>query len=141
MAKYQAKTKEENTSVESFIARIPEQQVRDDCNEMVRIMEKASGFKAKIWGTGIVGFGRYHYKYESGHEGDSCLAGFAPRKGNIAIYTNLRLDQDSALLKKLGKFKNGKSCINIKKLDDIDKGVLSQLIEMGVKNMMKKYPS
>jgi len=127
--------------VETFIAKIPEQQVRDDCSEMVKIMEKASGYKAKIWGTGIVGFGRYHYKYESGHEGDSCLAGFAPRKGNIAIYTNLHLDPDSALLKKLGKFKNGKSCINIKKLEDIDKAVLSQLIEMGVKNMIKKYPS
>ena len=83
-------------------------------------MEKVTGHKAKMWGTGIVGFGKYHYKYESGHEGDSCIAGFAPRKGNIAIYTGLYLDGE---------------------MGDINKDVLAQIIDKGVKNVMKKYPS
>ena len=135
------KTKPTGESVEKFLNTIVDPVKRKDCFEIAEMMKRVSRCEPQMWGPAIVGFGSYHYKYESGHEGDSCLAGFAPRKGNIAIYTNLRLDQDSALLKKLGKFKNGKSCINIKKLDDIDKGVLSQLIEMGVKNMMKKYPS
>ena len=140
MAKYEAKTKEQTTSVESFIAQIEDEQIRDDCRELVRMMEKASGHKAKMWGSGIVGFGKYHYKYDSGHEGDSCLTGFAPRKGNIAIYTNLRLEESDSLMNKLGKYKNGKSCINIKKMDDVDKKILYELIDTGVKGMLKKYP-
>lgn len=140
MAKYEAKTKEQTTSVESFIDQIEDEQIRDDCRELVRMMEKASGHKGKIWGSGIVGFGKYHYKYDSGHEGDSCLTGFAPRKGNIAIYTNLRLEDSESLMNKLGKYKNGKSCINIKKMDDVDKKILYELIDTGVKGMLKKYP-
>jgi len=140
MAKYEAKTNEEATSVASFISNIQDDQIRRDCKELLRIMENASGHKAKMWGSGIVGFGKYHYKYDSGHEGDSCLTGFAPRKGNIAIYTNLNLAENQILMDKLGKYKNGKGCINIKKMSDIDKDTLSNLINMGVKNILKKYP-
>jgi hypothetical protein len=80
MAKYEAKTKEETTSVSSFISNIQDDQIRSDCKELLRIMENASGHKAKMWGAGIVGFGKYHYKYDSGHEGDSCLPGSRPAK-------------------------------------------------------------
>lgn len=141
MAKYEAKTKQESTSVASFLNALEDEQVKADCKALVKLMKEVSGFEPAMWGGSIVGFGKYHYKYESGHEGDSCLTGFSPRKGNISIYTNMYLDDDSPLMKKLGKFKNGKSCIYIKKMADIDEGILSKIIDKGIKGLKLKYPS
>jgi hypothetical protein len=141
MAKYEAKTKQESTSVADFLNAIEDAQVKADCKALVKLMKEVSGFEPAMWGGSIVGFGKYHYKYESGHEGDSCLTGFSPRKGNISIYTNMYLEDDSPLMKKLGKFKNGKSCIYIKKMADIDQSILAKIIDKGIKGLQLKYPA
>lgn len=141
MAKYEAKTKQESTSVADFLNAIEDAQVKADCKALVKLMKEVSGFEPAMWGGSIVGFGKYHYKYESGHEGDSCLTGFSPRKGNISIYTNMYLEDDSPLMKKLGKFKNGKSCIYIKKIADIDQSILAKIIDKGIKGLQLKYPA
>ena len=141
MAKYEAKTKQESTSVADFLNAIEDAQMKLDCKALVKLMKEVSGFEPAMWGGSIVGFGKYHYKYESGHEGDSCLTGFSPRKGNISIYTNMYLEDDSPLMKKLGKFKNGKSCIYIKKMADIDPSILAKIIDKGIKGIKLKYPS
>ncbi|TAG99874.1 MAG: DUF1801 domain-containing protein [Sphingobacteriales bacterium] len=141
MAKYEAKTKQESTSVAGFLNAIEDAQVKADCKALVKLMKEVSGFEPAMWGGSIVGFGKYHYKYESGHEGDSCLTGFSPRKGNISIYTNIYLEDNSPLMKKLGKFKNGKSCIYIKKMADIDPSILAKIIDKGIKGLQLKYPA
>jgi hypothetical protein len=93
-----------------------------------------------MWGPSIVGFGQYHYKYESGHEGYSCLAGFSPRKGNLTVYVMGDFANKESLLKKLGKYKMSKACIYIKKLEDIDMDVLEKIVKGSVDYTKKKYP-
>jgi hypothetical protein len=132
------KTKATDLSVAAFLDKIEDKQVRDDCKAISKIMEKVSGSKPKMWGSSIVGFGSYHYKYDSGHEGDACLTGFAPRKGNITLYIMLGLN-DPELLKKLGKHKTGKGCLYVKKLEDVDVKILEKLIRNGVDGIKKKY--
>ena len=140
MAKYEAKTKQESTSVASFLNALEDEQVKADCKALVKLFEKTTGFKATMWGTAIIGFGKYHYKYDSGHEGDSCLAGFSPRKGKISLYANMYYSDDTDAMAKLGKFKAGKGCIYIKKLSDINQEVLSLIIANGIKGIRKRYP-
>ena len=140
MAKYDAKTKPGADSVDAFIEGIADVQMREDCKALVGLMRRVSGHEPVLWGGSIVGFGKYHYKYESGHEGDSCLTGFAPRKGYISVYTNMYLDEDAPLMKKLGKFKNGKACLNIKRLSDVDEEILARLIDKGIKGIKIRYP-
>jgi hypothetical protein len=135
----EAKTKPTEQSVEGFLEQLADEQVRDDCFAIVKLMKKVTGEKPKMWGPSIVGFGKYHYRYESGHEGDSCLAGFSPRKQNITLYVLPDAVGHAALMKKLGKHKAGKGCIYIKKLDDIDTGVLEKLIAQSVDTIKKKY--
>ncbi len=134
------KTKPTTQSVEDFINKIDNEQVRDDCSALIKLMKKVTGSKPVLWGPSIIGFGKYHYKYESGHEGDSCLIGFSPRKQNISIYIMSGFAQRTDLLKKLGKHKAAKACLYIKKLEDVDMSVLQQLIEYSVKYLQKKYP-
>ena len=135
------KTKLTELSVESFLEQVADEQVREDCFSIVKLMKKVTGTKPKMWGSAIVGFGQYHYKYESGHEGDMCLAGFSPRKQNITLYVLAGgIEAYSDLLKKLGKHKTGKGCLYIKKLDDIDTGVLEKLIARSVDTLKKEYP-
>ncbi|PSL23070.1 DUF1801 domain-containing protein [Chitinophaga ginsengisoli] len=134
------KTKPTEQTVASFLDGVPDENVRKDCFDLAKLMEKATGFPSKMWGTSIVGFGQYHYKYESGHEGYSCLAGFAPRKQNIALYV-MAFDNRQALLDKLGKYKAGKGCLYIKKLSDVDGEVLKQLVKESVAYLQKKYPN
>lgn len=134
------KTKPTSQSVEDFINKIDNEQVRDDCSALIKLMKKVTGSKPVLWGPSIIGFGKYHYKYESGHEGDSCLIGFSPRKQNISIYIMSGFAQCTDLLKKLGKHKAAKACLYIKKLEDVDMSVLQQLIEYSVKYLQKKYP-
>lgn len=137
----EAKTKPTDQSVDAFIDNIPQEQVRDDCRALVKMMKKITGKSPKMWGPSIIGFGKYHYKYESGHEGDSCLAGFSPRKQNITIYAMLGIDDFSDLLQKLGKHKAGKGCLYIKKLNDVDVDVLETIIRKSVLRLEKMYPA
>ncbi|MBC7827197.1 MAG: DUF1801 domain-containing protein [Chitinophagaceae bacterium] len=135
------KTKPTEQSVESFLDKITDETVRDDCSVLIRLMKKITGTPPKMWGPSIVGFGKYHYKYDSGHEGDSCITGFSPRKQNITLYLMGGLADHTDLLKKLGKHKTGKGCLYLKKLDDVDMDILEKLIKQSVEFMKKKYPS
>jgi hypothetical protein len=115
--------------------------VRDDCRELIKLMKKVTGSPPKMWGPSIIGFGQYHYKYESGHEGDMCITGFSPRKGNLTLYVMGSFPGQDALLKKLGKFKASKACLYIKKLEDIDMTVLEKIVKGTVDYTKKKYPT
>ena len=133
------KTKPTEQAVESFIDKSQDEQVRDDCYTLIAMMERATGCKAKMWGTAIIGFDTYHYRYESGREGDMCLVGFSPRKANISLYVMLGAIQAESLLKKLGKYKSAKGCLYIKKLSDVDPAVLQKIIEKCVTVMRKLH--
>ena len=122
------KTKATEASVERYLAAIEDEARREDCEALTRLMTKATKHPPKMWGTSIVGFGSYHYKYESGREGDSCLTGFSSRKGDISVYLMGSFPQREALLAKLGKCKTAKACLYIRKLSDVDLKVLEQLV-------------
>ncbi len=134
------KTKPTKESVEDFINKISDESVRDDCLALVKMMETITGSAPSMWGTSIIGFGKYHYRYDSGHEGDSCLTGFSPRKQNITLYVMPGFTEHTDLWKKLGKHKAGKGCLYIKRLSDIDTSVLKKLIAQSVKFLKAKYP-
>lgn len=133
------KTRPTEQSVDTFLNNIPAEQIRDDCRQMAAIMMRVTGSPPKMWGSGIVGFGQYHYKYLSGHEGDSCLAGFSPRKDAIAVYVMLPDSERDSFLKKLGKHKAAKACVYIKKLADVDVHVLESLIARSVQSVVEQY--
>lgn len=133
------KTKPTKVTVEDFINKIADEGVRDDCNALIKIMKKVTGEKPVMWGPSIVGFGLYHYKYESGHEGDMCIAGFSPRKPNLTVYLMPGFSEQTDLLKKLGKHKTGKSCLYFKRLSDVDTKVLEKMIADSVKQVNEKY--
>ncbi|MEP7237365.1 MAG: DUF1801 domain-containing protein [Ferruginibacter sp.] len=139
MAKYQAKTKENTGSVKDFIKTIPDEQRQKDALVIVDIMEKQSGFPAKMWGPAIIGFGSYHYVYESGHEGDAPLVGFSPRKTEFALYLSSAFDKRAELLQKFGKHKTAKACVYIKNIEDIDVAVFKKMITASLKYMKAKY--
>ena len=104
------------------------------------MMQEATGCEPKMWGASMIGFGSYHYKYDSGREGDFMLVGFAPRKSNISVYIIPGFSDYESELEKLGKHKTGKSCLYINKLEEVDKNVLQHLISDSVVRMRKKYP-
>ena len=131
------KTKLNDASVEDFLNTVSDEQIRADCFEIAKIMRQVTKAEPKMWGSSIVGFGSYHYKGASGREGDWMLVGFSPRKQNLTLYIMAGFDRYNELMKKLGKFSTGKSCLYIKKLADVDKKVLKELISESVK-MMKK---
>lgn len=135
------KTTETKNSVPGYLNNIPDENRRKDCSEIIELIYKLTGLEPKMWGTGIVGFGSYHYKYESGHEGDAPLAAFAARANAIALYLALTIEQREDLLKRFGKHKTGKGCIYIQKLQDIDLKVLSKMITNSIANNKSKYPS
>jgi tagatose-1,6-bisphosphate aldolase len=139
MAKYQAKTTETELSVKDFIKKIPDEQRQKDALAMVEIMEKQSGFPAKMWGPAIIGFGSYHYVYESGHEGDAPLVGFSPRKNEFALYLSSSFDKREELLQQLGKHKTAKACVYIKKIEDIKVDILKKMVAASVKHVKAKY--
>lgn len=134
------KTKPTEVSVKEFIDKVENEQMRDDSRTLVKLMKKVTGENPKMWGPTIIGFGKYHYKYESGHEGYSCVAGFSPRKGNISVYVMNEGAKHQSLLKKLGKHKMAKACLYIKKLDDVDLDVLEEIVKGSVESVKKKYP-
>ena len=133
------KTKPTQLKVSDFIAGIENKVKRDDCRELMKLMAKITGNRAKMWGTAIVGYGKYHYKYESGREGDFFLTGFSPRKQALSIYIVSGFSINPELMEKLGKYKTGKSCLYVKKLDDVDRSALTQLVKESVAYIRKKY--
>lgn len=136
----QNKTVETTGSVDGYLASITDPERRADCMALVDIFSKASGYPAKMWGTAIVGFGSYHYKYDSGREGDAPLAGFSSRAKEISLYLSYDFDKRDELLAKFGKHKTGKACIYIKNLADIDPAVLGRMVKASVSQTRKKYP-
>lgn len=133
------KTKLNDASVTDFLNRISDEEKRKDCFEVLKMMKQAAKAEPKMWGASIVGFGKYHYKSASGREGDWMLIGFSPRKQNITLYIMPGFERNKDLLKKLGKHSiSGGSCLYIKKLSDVDKKVLKELVSGSVKVMKKK---
>ena len=121
-------TKVTEASVEEFLNTVEGEQKRKDSFEILKIMKQVTKQEPKMWGPAIIGFGSYHYKYESGREGDMPQIAFSPRKQNITLYIGVGDDSDNPLLKKLGKYTTGKVCLYIKKLADVDRSVLQELI-------------
>lgn len=129
MAKAANKTTETKGSVEEFLDAVEDEGKRADCYELLKIMKQITKEKPKMWGPSIVGFGNYTDRYESGREGDWFLAGFSPRKQNLTLYIMSGFSRYEELMKKLGTYKNGKSCLYVKRLDDVDRTVLKDLIK------------
>ncbi len=134
------KTKPNDESVLAFLNAVEHDQKRADSFEILEMMRELSGEEPKMWGPAIIGFGSYHYKYASGREGDFLRIGFSPRKQNISLYFMTGSERDQHLIKKLGKYKTGKSCLYIKKLADVDQNVLREMIISLLAVMDEKYP-
>jgi hypothetical protein len=133
------KTKETDADVDAFLAGVDHTKRQEDAIAMKAIMERLTGYTAKMWGASIVGFGSYDYVYESGHGGTFMLTGFSPRKTALTVYIMPGFSRAAELMAKLGKFKTGKSCLYINKLEDIDLTVLEELITDSVAFMKEKY--
>ncbi|MCG3160142.1 MAG: hypothetical protein JMDDDDMK_01178 [Acidobacteria bacterium] len=134
------KTKLNDASVDDFLNAIKDEQVRQDCWAIAEIMRKATKAEPKMWGSSIVGFGSYRYKYASGREGDWMQVAFSPRKQNISLYITSGFEGRDELLAKLGKHSCGKGCVYIKRLSDIHLPTLRKLINASVKHMLKTNP-
>lgn len=126
------KTVKTEASVEAYFAAIADEARRADCEALAAMMAKATGEPATMWGAGIVGFGSYHYTYDSGREGDMCRLGFSSRKDAIACY-GLGIEENAALVAQLGKIRTGKGCLYIRKLADVDAKVLEKLLKAGAR--------
>ena len=145
MGKYEAKTRPTERTVEDFIGAVQDPVRQADAREVDAMMRRVSGEEPRMWGPSIVGYGQYHYKYESGHEGDAPRLGFSPRKAELVLYV---LDycegdksEEEALLAGLGKHRRGKTCLYVKRLSEVDTGVLEQLAKRSWKRMAKRYPA
>jgi Domain of unknown function (DU1801) len=136
----EAKTKPTTASVKAYLDAIENDERRKDCKTLVTMMKRVTGCAPKMWGTSIVGFGTYHYKYASGHEGDSCLVGFAPRASAISVYLYPGEKGTAALFKALGPHKFGKACLYLKRLADIQLPVLEQLVALSVAETKRRHP-
>ena len=134
------KTKATEASVVAFITAVKPDQKRQDAFELLKLMEDTSGYTAKMWGDSIVGLGEYHYKYDSGREGDHMRLGFSPRKNNFSLYIMSGFNEYQDLLTDLGKHKLGKSCLYINKLSDVKIDVLKKIIQASLNYMQEKYP-
>lgn len=132
------KTKPTAASVAAFFDALPDPERRADCRTVAKIMGKVTKVAPKMWGPSIVGFGSYHYKYESGREGDWLLVGFSPRKKDLTLYLMGLFAADRRLLEKLGPHKTGKSCLYIKRLADLDLAILEKLIAAAVKDTTRR---
>ncbi|MBX2946060.1 MAG: DUF1801 domain-containing protein [Cyclobacteriaceae bacterium] len=134
------KTTETTINVIDFIHEFTNtEQKKKDSLELLKLMQNISGHRPKMWGPSIIGFGKYHYKYESGHEGEAPLIGFSPRKAAISLYVFTGLKEHEHLLTDLGKYKMGKACIYINKLSDIDEQKLTKLMKETIRDIQKKY--
>jgi hypothetical protein len=137
----EAKTKRTNASVAAYLRQVPSEETRADCNVLVKMMRAATRSEPKMWGPSMVGFGQYHYVYASGREGDWPLTGFSPRKQALTIYVMAGFDKYPHLMKKLGTYKTGKSCLYVKRLADVDTKVLKELVTESVKFVKKHQKS
>lgn len=135
------KTKKTNASVAAFLNAVEDKTKRADCKAIAKMMREATGKRAKMWGSAIVGFDSYDYTYESGRSGSWPVCGFSPRAQNISVYIMPGFSKFERILDGLGKFKTGKSCLYIKRLDDVDQTVLGNLITASVKEMRRIYHS
>ena len=133
------KTKETKLSVTKFIGKVEDDQKRQDSQAILKLMKQVTKEEPKMWGDSMIGFGHFHYKSDSGREGDWFLTGFSPRKQNLTIYITPGFDKYESLMKQLGKHKTSKGCLYIKKLEDVDMKVLKQLIKQSYQDMKKKY--
>ena len=134
------KTKQTTASVEEFINAVKDENMREDCWAVVKLMKDLTKAEPKMWGPSIVGFGLYTYKYASGKTGDWPLVGFSPRKQNLTLYVMAGFDEYDELMDKLGKFTCGKSCIYVKRLSDLHLPTLKKLITASIKHLRKTYP-
>ena len=132
------KTTPNDQSVEKFLNSVADERQRRDSLTLLELMKQVTKMEPKMWGSSIVGFGSYHYKYASGREGDTILAGFSPRKQNLTIYNMGGLEEQDDLFKKLGKYTTGGGCLYIKRLDDVDLPTLKRLIGESVKHVKQK---
>jgi hypothetical protein len=133
------KTKATDVSVDEFLHQVEDEKKREDSYKLIELMREVTGEEPKMWGPTMVGFGKYHYKYASGHEGDAFLAGFSPRKAAMTLYILAGYEGEEALLGKLGKYTTGKSCLYVKRLSDIDQDVLREMVTKSVQNTVEKY--
>ena len=138
---YELKTKVNDVSVEGFLNKVEDEKKRNDAFEVLKLMKEVTGEKPKMWGSSIVGFGTYRYKYASGQEGDWMITGFSPRKTSLTVYIMPGFDRYEELMSNLGKYKTGKSCLYINKLTDVDFDILKMLVKESVDYMNKKYNS
>jgi hypothetical protein len=129
----EAKTKATKLSVAAFLAKLADKERRADCQAIVKLMQAASGESPTMWGSSIIGFGRYTLRYAGGREAEWPIIGFSPRKNDLTLYVGLGSGKYTDLLAKLGKHKTGKGCLYLKRLDDVDRSVLKRLIETSVK--------
>jgi hypothetical protein len=132
------KTKQTEQSVDEYIDAIADDVRRQDCRTLIDLMSKATAEEPRMWGTSMVGFGSYHYKYDSGHEGDAMLTGFASRKPNLTLYA-MPGEGHEPLLARLGKHKAGKGCLYVKRLADVDLAVLTELVTLSVEKLRQRY--
>ena len=137
---YKLKTRPTTGKVEAFLASLADGKRRNDCEQVAGLMQEITGEDPVMWGTSIIGFGSYHYRYASGHEGDFMITGVSPRKQALTLYIMEGFSRHADRMSKLGTYKTGKSCLYIKKLEDIDMDVLKQMIESSVAFMKEKYP-
>lgn len=134
---YELKTKETDESDEAYLSAIAPAQKQADCRTIADFMSEATGLPPRMWGSSIVGFGQYHYKYASGHEGEAPLTGFSSRKRNITLYILSGFDEYPDLLDRLGEYKTGKACLYINALADVDHETLHELIKKSVEHMKR----
>lgn len=137
---YELKTKETESSVIEFIDKVESEKRRNDAFRLLDIFTETTGLKAKMWGPSIIGFGSYHYKYATGHEGDAPCVGFSPRKAKISLYFETGDSKREELLKDLGKHTSGKACVYINKVEDIDVDILKRFIIETFKFLKENYP-
>ncbi|MBX2845984.1 MAG: DUF1801 domain-containing protein [Saprospiraceae bacterium] len=140
MSKNQNKTVENDGSVEAFLDSVTDTQKKKDSYELLATFQEITGQPPKMWGNSLIGFGSYHYKYDTGREGDMLRTGFSPRKNALTLYIMDGFTKRPELMEKLGKYKTGKSCLYVKKLDDIDRSVLKEVIQSSLDYMNEKYP-
>jgi hypothetical protein len=135
----QLKTTPSKASVSAFLKAVPGDRRRADCQTLVKMMKRITRARPTMWGPSVVGFGRYHYRYESGREGDWFLAGFSPRKQALTVYVMAGFARFGPLLRKLGRHKKGAGCLYLRSLEDVDLAVLEELIAQSVRHLRRTY--
>ena len=137
----QAKTRPTPVPVATYLAGIEDAERRADCDALAKLMRKVTGAEPVMWGPGIVGFGAYRYRYGSGRTGESCVTGFAARRGEISVYLIAPGARQDELLARLGRHRMGKACLSIRQLADVDAGVLEQLVAGSVAEVRRRHPA